>query len=295
MTYALFFYNYVIALATSAVVLGFGALYIRRRKRLDLYGAFLFSLYLIDITLLWMMESIPAFAEAFGVMQTQRHFFYVFLNTLIVFCYRLILGDLLDYPISNYEAIGWTICLTGTTAEWVTKSSLYPTVIDAWFRTITRIWVIGSSVWIYLRQRNLMEARRAHCALALALVFAASEITQIVFPQQGSRVPSYEIMGGIYTIVALVYLASQLKQNHERAKEFSLHSVTSRYDLTRREEDLLKLLLEHKSNREIAEELCISLSTVKTHVHHIYDKMGVSSREALRKVVEQGLGGTPLL
>lgn len=53
------------------------------------------------------------------------------------------------------------------------------------------------------------------------------------------------------------------------------------HDLTRREGEILKLLLEHKTNREIGEELCISTGTVKTHVRHIYEKIGVTSREEL--------------
>ena len=32
------------------------------------------------------------------------------------------------------------------------------------------------------------------------------------------------------------------------------------------------------SNQEIAECLCISLNTVKTHIKRIYEKMGINSR-----------------
>jgi len=44
------------------------------------------------------------------------------------------------------------------------------------------------------------------------------------------------------------------------------------------------LILQGKSNKEIANELFISLSTVKTHITNIYNKLKVSSRqELLRK------------
>ncbi|MFV0565499.1 MAG: response regulator transcription factor [Flavobacteriaceae bacterium] len=49
--------------------------------------------------------------------------------------------------------------------------------------------------------------------------------------------------------------------------------------LTKQEQNILNLLLGEKSNKEIADALFISLSTVKTHVNNIYKKLSVQSRE----------------
>jgi ATP/maltotriose-dependent transcriptional regulator MalT len=51
--------------------------------------------------------------------------------------------------------------------------------------------------------------------------------------------------------------------------------------LTRREREVYELLIQRLTNREIASLLFIEESTVKAHVHHIYDKLGVRSRVAL--------------
>lgn len=54
-----------------------------------------------------------------------------------------------------------------------------------------------------------------------------------------------------------------------------------RHELTPRERDVLALLLEGKDNQNVASTLTLSLGTVKAHVHNIYRKANVSSRQQL--------------
>jgi LuxR family maltose regulon positive regulatory protein len=59
---------------------------------------------------------------------------------------------------------------------------------------------------------------------------------------------------------------------------------------TRRELEVLQLIAEGASNQEIAEGLVIAGPTVKRHISHIFDKLGVSSRtQALAKARKLGL------
>ena len=51
--------------------------------------------------------------------------------------------------------------------------------------------------------------------------------------------------------------------------------------LTKREEEVVRLLAEGMQNREIAHELNLSEHTVKNYLFHIFDKLGVSSRVEL--------------
>ena len=60
--------------------------------------------------------------------------------------------------------------------------------------------------------------------------------------------------------------------------------------LTAREREVLGLLAAGSSNREIAAALFVSLPTVKTHLAHIYDKLGARNRnEALGRAMTLGL------
>jgi LuxR family maltose regulon positive regulatory protein len=60
--------------------------------------------------------------------------------------------------------------------------------------------------------------------------------------------------------------------------------------LTERELEVLRLIVAGLSNPDIAEELFIAVSTVKSHVNHIYGKLGVESRtQAVVTAQELGL------
>lgn len=60
-----------------------------------------------------------------------------------------------------------------------------------------------------------------------------------------------------------------------------------RFDLTRREEDALLMRLKGASLKEVEEALCIAHNTVKSHVRHIYAKLGATNLEEAREAVEQ--------
>jgi two-component system nitrate/nitrite response regulator NarL len=67
-----------------------------------------------------------------------------------------------------------------------------------------------------------------------------------------------------------------------RSQESNLHLA-----LTRRESEVLELLGRGFSNKEIANELCLSVATVKHHVHHVLEKLQLQRRaQAMRRVRE---------
>jgi NarL family two-component system response regulator LiaR len=67
-------------------------------------------------------------------------------------------------------------------------------------------------------------------------------------------------------------------------------SSSSRDDLTKREREILVLLIDGKTNKEIAGQLSLSEGTVRFHVSNILSKMGVGNRtEAVSQALKQGM------
>ena len=78
----------------------------------------------------------------------------------------------------------------------------------------------------------------------------------------------------------VVALADELSQSKDRDRKAET--------LTAREVEVLQLLAFGHTNKDIAEQLFISPDTVKTHLEHIFEKLGASDRtaavaEALRR------------
>lgn len=77
-----------------------------------------------------------------------------------------------------------------------------------------------------------------------------------------------------------VYLAAYYNMSQSQQTDI-VRQIKTLDPLTVREQDVLKLILSGKPNREIAEALFISENTVKTHAKSIFSKYDVSSRAEL--------------
>jgi two-component system, NarL family, nitrate/nitrite response regulator NarL len=51
--------------------------------------------------------------------------------------------------------------------------------------------------------------------------------------------------------------------------------------LTTRERQIVRVMAEGLTNKEIAQRLKLAEGTVKVHLHHIYRKLGIANRTAL--------------
>lgn len=95
----------------------------------------------------------------------------------------------------------------------------------------------------------------------------------------------FEFLSISYMVSELLLLfLYNILRDYEQEVHFpmSVQELSSVYpSLTSRELDVLKLILENKKRKEIAEELLVTENTVKKHTAHIYEKLEVSDRSEL--------------
>ncbi|MDO4882495.1 MAG: LuxR family transcriptional regulator [Oscillospiraceae bacterium] len=90
-------------------------------------------------------------------------------------------------------------------------------------------------------------------------------------------------IGSVFLFIRLLQImyvpVAQRKNEREIFDDFSLS-----YNLSARERDVLRLLLDDKTNKEISEEICVSENTIKFHVRNLLKKTGCKSRVELKTV-----------
>lgn len=206
------------------------------------------------------------------------------MNIIVLTPVRL-LGDGLASCFSTRPAMNTLAVLNdlGSLGETLAKTETDVVLIDVTqgidlydVRTIAAEWPDVALVALGLNEQRqeVIQCGRAGFAGYVArdasidaLCKALSEIVA------GRLACSPEIAGG---------LLRALFGREPRKSESDLHLA-----LTRRESEVLELLGRGFSNKEIAGELCLSVATVKHHVHHVLEKLQLQRRaQAMRRVRE---------
>ena len=71
----------------------------------------------------------------------------------------------------------------------------------------------------------------------------------------------------------------------EHKSEEKMELIFKKHQISKREKEIVRHICEGKTNQQIADELFISLQTVKDHTHRIYTKIGIKSRMQLVQMV----------
>ena len=140
--------------------------------------------------------------------------------------------------------------------------------------------------------RAINSAPRAPCAPRV-VVFAVSDSEDALLPYIEAGIHGYvardgsladvvsavESAGRGETIVSPKLAASLFQRLADQRRRRDLGSSASvGSDLTLRERQILALVEQGMTNKEIARSLGIELATVKNHVHHVLEKLKVSRR-----------------
>jgi DNA-binding CsgD family transcriptional regulator len=78
--------------------------------------------------------------------------------------------------------------------------------------------------------------------------------------------------------LAIVLVCRKIASLKKIAKPPNLEEIFKKFNISHREQEILNLVIQGRSNHDMENELFISVPTVKRHLANIYEKIGVSSR-----------------
>ena len=161
------------------------------------------------------------------------------------------------------------------------------------------LFVIAFCLVVMLHNRKGIEDRDVRHMILTIVIVGLSLLPFIMasfFVDYISSITSQVIILA-YSIVILVFLfisisrkLSEEKEIVDKEEEKNGSAVDlSLYHITEREEEIIELICEGNTNKEIAQKLSLSVNTVSNHITNIFDKTGVRSRIDLLNLVRRGI------
>lgn len=85
-------------------------------------------------------------------------------------------------------------------------------------------------------------------------------------------------MGSSMYAIRFKLLNSRYPMSDTEVKNSFINTFDNYHKLTNREKEIFFLILDHKTNQEIADDLFLSVGTIKTHAHNIFKKLSIDNR-----------------
>lgn len=136
---------------------------------------------------------------------------------------------------------------------------------------------IYSAARIFIHDRNTSEDLLRLCSSVIIL----RDFWKRAMKGEAVRTESPPAEAPAEPLEELPELPEPAERSSEAETAYRKMLFAQSLHLTDREQEIFNLLLEDCNNQEISSQLFISIGTVKTHVHNIFQKSGVSKRYEL--------------
>jgi len=145
-----------------------------------------------------------------------------------------------------------------------------------------------------LSRKNYIEEITVYCAVApwttmiILGYFKVSQPIEMIVTNTG------------FIVASIIFIAKSISRSRaEQVQPIILPAITSlsnnlesnlkRFNFTRREEEIVRLLLAGLKTKDVATKLYIAERTVTTHIHNIFEKAEVSNKLELFHILEKPL------
>ncbi len=156
-----------------------------------------------------------------------------------------------------------TIFLIGGTYFLLRAREIQPSLKRQRLLRFARIQIVWILTWVWLRSLYYVELiSEWNFVFFEAILFITTNVLVLLFLKG--------FASGIQTGTRMRIITAEDQQN-----EFI------KFGITKREQEIVRLICEGKSNREIKDQLFISLQSVKDHIYRIYKKTAAKNRVQL--------------
>lgn len=151
----------------------------------------------------------------------------------------------------------------------------------------------GSGILEYLFTRMEIELKVIHSARLFSIFLGIPFISLSTFMHiVVSHIFLFIFLS--WHLIPILFLNLYLDKYHGQSSslqdnfETMLIDFSGKYEISKREREVIQLICKGQTNQEISDALFISLQTVKDHIHRIFIKTGVKNRVQLTNMIRSG-------
>ncbi len=296
----LFFLSFMTALFSLFVSILF---YIRTKKQLLKYFIFFFLIIAVKILLYNFLLYIKVNIIFETTSQLILYNLSEDISFLIIFLFPILIHGILSVP---FKAIG--NILFGIFAllaffirfipyflrVFLSNQIIYFPVFPLQNILFIAILFYSLGVTLFFYRKIIDNEIKKIIAMIISfLIFVFLDISVFSLKIYLSSLYSSQFLWNIifYTLWNIIFIIYAIRFfNFEPSTLLDIHpdeSFLKKYKFTAREQEILSIMIQGKTNKFIAENFFISLKTVKNHVYNIYQKTGVKNRIELAFLIKQ--------
>lgn len=289
-------FNFIIIAVVSVNIFLFGRLYLKSKDRtyyhfLVLYISIIFTVLLLFILFL-LKEEFQSFIR--------KDMFYNLLYSYIIFGYCMIIFSVLSFFLYIHEfsvsniirdiiitiifspviIVFIFILIKSDTERFILVKNILSIIMLLFLLFFSLYSIIGiKKMQIKNKKLVLLVSIFSLLYLFFGIFDGIQEkIDFITLPEGFSFSSVFILVFSVFSIlIGLKYDNKSQISNDIFFKTLDREKMY-KFKISEREEEIVKKIIEGKTNKEIAHELFISLSTVRTHIYNIFQKTGAKNR-----------------
>lgn len=151
-------------------------------------------------------------------------------------------------------------------------------------------------LFLFTKIKNLKDQQTNKSARYFSFLFLLRYIIilciiPIILIVPKSKIIITETCFLLFNLIPVIWTKRYFIPNLEEAQNLDLKKkkldlLLNKHSLSTREKEILTLIIQWKSNKEISDELFIAIPTVKNHIHNIFQKLNIKSRKDLFNLME---------